>query len=104
MTVPQDWAPDACTLPTEERPLRVAEFDDLFAYVLRSDRREPTYLEIAIPADVEAAARDLARRESECCSFFTFHFDSAGESVIMRIEVSPDQIAVLDAIETRVAR
>ena len=24
-------APDACTLPTAERPLRVAEFDDLFA-------------------------------------------------------------------------
>jgi hypothetical protein len=99
-----DWTPDACTLPTEERPLRVAEFDDLFAYVLRSDRREPTRLEIAIPADVEAAAHDLARRESECCSFFTFHFDSAGENVIMFIDVSPDQIAVLDAIEARVAR
>lgn len=23
------WAPQACTLPTAERPLRVAEFDDL---------------------------------------------------------------------------
>ena len=37
MDVADDWAPDACTLPTSERPLRVAEFDDLFAYVLRSD-------------------------------------------------------------------
>ena len=104
MTAPDDWVSEACTLPTSERPLRLAEFDDLFKYVLRCDRREPTRLEIAIPADVEAAAHDLARRESECCSFFTFDFDSAGENVIMRIDVSPDQIAVLDAIETRVAR
>ena len=41
MAIPDDWAPDACTLPTEERPLRVAEFDDLFAFVVRAERREP---------------------------------------------------------------
>jgi hypothetical protein len=29
------WVPDACTLPTEEVPLRVAEFDALFASTLR---------------------------------------------------------------------
>ncbi|GLZ06587.1 hypothetical protein Acsp03_40530 [Actinomadura sp. NBRC 104412] len=27
----QGWAPQACTLPTAERPLRLAEFDALFA-------------------------------------------------------------------------
>ena len=72
MTVPEDWAPEACTLPTSERPLRVAEFDDLFGLVLRSERvTEATRLDLCAAADVEAAARDLARRESECCSFFT---------------------------------
>ncbi|MGW3610442.1 hypothetical protein ACWD6N_11205 [Micromonospora sp. NPDC005163] len=25
------WVPQACTLPTVERPLRLAEFDELFA-------------------------------------------------------------------------
>ena len=25
------WVPEACTLPTVEQPVRVAEFDELFA-------------------------------------------------------------------------
>ncbi|USX54893.1 hypothetical protein [Lentzea sp. HUAS12] len=29
------WVPDACTLPTADRPFRVAEFDDLLAGVVR---------------------------------------------------------------------
>ncbi len=102
MDVADDWAPDACTLPTTERPLRVAEFDDLFAYLVRSARREPTRLDLVLPSDVDAAARDLARRESKCCSFFTFEFESAGEDVVMHIGVPPEHITVLDAIEARV--
>jgi len=103
MTVPDAWAPDACTLPTSERPLRVAEFDDLFACALRSERLQATRLDLWIPADVESAARDLTHRESECCSFFTFEFDSAGDCVVMHIAVPAAQVEVLDAIEARVA-
>jgi hypothetical protein len=34
------WAPvDACTLPTADQPLRVAEWDDLFATSLRAVER-----------------------------------------------------------------
>ena len=98
-----EWAPDACTLPTPERPLRGAEFDELFASVLRAERRRPTRLDLVLPHDVEAPARDLARRESECCSFFTFDFDSVGDDVVMHIAVRPSQIEVLDAIQARVA-
>ena len=54
--------------------------------------------------DVEASARDLARRESECCSFFAFGFDTAGDDVVMRVGVPPEQVGVLDAIVARVAR
>ncbi len=99
MTTPEDWVPDACTLPTSERPLRVAEFDDLFACVLRSERVQPTQLDLCLPADFESAARDLARRESECCSFFTFDFESIADCVVMHIGVPPSQVEVLDAIE-----
>lgn len=35
----EPWAPHACTLPTEERPLRVAEFDALFAEAVKNVRR-----------------------------------------------------------------
>jgi hypothetical protein len=103
MANPEDWAPDACTLPTTERPLRIAEFDDLFAVVRRSVRPESTRLSLVLPRDNEAAARDLAQRESECCSFFTFEFEPVGDDVMMHIVVPPSQIEVLDAIEARVA-
>jgi hypothetical protein len=37
------WVPDSCTLPTEQVPLPVEEFNDLFTQALRSLRRlEPT--------------------------------------------------------------
>ncbi|HET6741695.1 MAG TPA: hypothetical protein VFH76_22285 [Kribbella sp.] len=39
MTENLTWVPDACTLPTAERPFRVAEFDQLFAEHLRSTDR-----------------------------------------------------------------
>jgi hypothetical protein len=103
MTVPEDWAPDACTLPTAERPLRVAEFDDLFSFVVRAERRDPQRLELVLRRIVEAPARDLARRESECCSFFTFEFAAVDEAVVMRIGVPPEHVAVLDALEARAA-
>ena len=103
MAIPGDWAPDACTLPTEERPLRVAEFDDLFAFVVRAERREPQRLDVVLRRIVEAHARDLARRESECCSFFTFDFEPAGTDVVMHIAVPPEHVAVLDALQARVA-
>lgn len=101
--MPEDWVPDACTLPTSERPLRIAEFDGLLEFVQRSTRREPVLLDLVLPLAVEADARDLARRESECCSFFTFEFDSDAEHVVMQIGVPPEQIAVLDTIESRVS-
>ena len=102
MAIADDWVPDACTLPTSERPLRVAEFDELFTFVVQSERREPTQLDLVLPRDIEAKARDLARRESQCCSFLTFEFDSAGGETVLHIGVPPEQVGVLDAIETRV--
>ena len=104
MAIPDDWAPDACTLPTAERPLRVAEFDDLFTSVRRSERPRPTLLDVVLPRDIEATGRDLARRESECCSFFTFEFESVGDDVVMHIAVPPEHVEVLDALEVRAKR
>jgi hypothetical protein len=105
MAIPDDWAPDACTLPTAERPLRVAEFDDLFTFVVRAQRREPQRLDLVLRRIVEAQARDLARRESECCSFFTFEFESIGDDsddVVMQIGVPREHVEVLDALEARI--
>jgi hypothetical protein len=103
MAIRDDWTPEACTLPTAERPLRVAEFDDLFTAVRRSERPQPRLLDLALPRDIEVAARDLARSESECCSFFAFEFEDVGDDVVMHIAVPPAHVEVLDALEARVA-
>ena len=103
MSAENDWAPDACALPTSQRPLRVAEFDDLFSHVLSVQRPEPTQLELVLPREAEAAARDLASREAECCSFFTFEFEAARDDVVMRVGVPPSHVEVLDALEARAA-
>ena len=97
------FVPDACTLPTAERPLRLAEFDDLFAAHLRGvARRSPTRLTLALDGDpaTEAAARDLTGRESECCSFFAFTITAAGSAPLdLDVAVPDAQIAVLDGLE-----
>lgn len=99
------WVPDACTLPTAEQPLRVAEFDALFAAALRGvDRLAPTRLRLILDggAEVEAGARDLVARETECCSFFTFTVERVDDGRLhLDVEVPPARLEVLDALATR---
>jgi hypothetical protein len=101
----EDWVPRACTLPTAERPLRVAEFDGLFADGLRGLEREgPTELRLALDPSVEVVARDLAARESSCCSFFTFAFSGGGGGDLrMQVSVPAAQVGVLDGLAARAA-
>jgi hypothetical protein len=87
--------PDACTLPTAERPLRLAEFDALFSTAVREvEAVSPTRARMRLsgPAGIEAVVRDLAGRETQCCSFFTFTVTAqpAGgreEEVVLVLEV-----------------
>ena len=98
-----DWVPDACTLSTVEQPIRVAEFHRFFADAVHSTTRlSPTRLDLQLVADVEAVARDLASRESSCCSFFTFGFDSAGTNLVMQVGAPAAYAEVLDAFPARV--
>jgi hypothetical protein len=101
------WVTDACTLPTAERPLRVAEFDQLFAdSVRRLDRLGPDHLRLQLDGaeQVEATARDLTARETLCCSFFTFAIDRpTAQSLTLDVRVPASRIAVLDALADRAA-
>ncbi|MFI1234402.1 hypothetical protein [Nocardia salmonicida] len=98
-----DWAPDACTLPTVEQPIRVAEFDRFFADSVHSTTRlSPTRLDLHLASDAEAAGRDLAVRESSCCSFFNFDFDTISAGVVMQVGVPATYVEVLDAFVARV--
>jgi hypothetical protein len=95
------WVPDACTLPTVDRPVRVAEFDELFGAALRSTRTTRTSLRIEFGPTVAEWVRDLTDRESQCCAFFDFTIHTEPDRVILDIAVPETQRAILDAIEAR---
>ena len=100
------WVPVACTLPTAERPLRLAEFDQLFADHLRSaDRVGPHTLDLVLTGESRATVTDLTARETECCSFFAFTITEApGNQVRVRVNVPPAYAAVLDGLSERLPR
>ena len=84
--------------------MRVAEFDDLFASSVRCvDRLAPDRLafELDPVAEVAARAADLAVRETECCSFFTFSLVATGGAVRLEVNVPVPYIPVLEALAAR---
>lgn len=97
-----EWGqvPVECTLPTAEQPLRVAEFNDVFALVRAVQRPAPARLLLALrPAPGRAqAVRDLAARESTCCSFFDFTVHDQDDEVVLEVTVPPAQLGVLEAM------
>lgn len=101
----QRWAPAACTLPTGQQTLRLAEFDALFAGSVRDVRRVgSTSLLLTLAGDEGLAdtARELARRESDCCSFFRFSVTRPAPTVVaLLVHVPPAHTAVLDRLATR---
>jgi len=100
------WVPQECALPTAEQPLRVAEFDELFASSLvRAERTAPHRLRLVLAGSAEAVARDLAVRETACCSFFEFTFQPVdGGELAMDVTVPDAYAAVLDSVATRAER
>ncbi|HET6214821.1 MAG TPA: hypothetical protein VFE14_18280 [Micromonosporaceae bacterium] len=101
-----DKIPDACTLPVVERPLRVAEFDALFASSVRAvERVDPSRVRLALAPDAQVAAHaaDLAVRETQCCSFFTFTLTATGGELSLEIAAPPGHAELLDAIVGRIA-
>jgi hypothetical protein len=102
------WVPDACSLPAAERPLRLAEFDDLLASAVR--RVEPvtsTHARLYLTGGTGLAAtvRELTARETECCSFFDFMVTpdavGEGEALILDVKVPAQYADVLHALAGR---
>jgi hypothetical protein len=107
MDIELDLVPDACTLPTAEQPLRLAEFDRLFGSVSAAvERRGPQTARISFPPQPEIAAQaaDLVVRETRCCSFFTFSLTATGGALHLDVTVPESQTAVLESVLGRVER
>jgi hypothetical protein len=90
--------------------LRLAEWDRLFASSLVGVARErQTLLTLTLTASggVAAEVRELAGRESSCCSFFQFTVTPSGERVTVGVgvgvgvDVPPERADALDWIEAR---
>ena len=99
------WVPVvACTLPTVEQPVRVAEFDALFAETLASVDQGPgstARFVLTGGETVAERAQGLADRETGCCSFFTFTITPAADSVDMKVTVPNERAEVLAALVRR---
>jgi hypothetical protein len=97
---------DACTLPTADRPLRRAEFDDLFAHgVTWQERPDATHLVLGLRPEPAVAGQvaDLVVRETDCCSFFTFALTVHGSRLRLEVTVPETYVDVLDGLAARVA-
>jgi hypothetical protein len=98
------WAPDTCALSTEERPLRQADFDDLFtATVTDIERVSSTRARFGLTGGDGLAAQvaDLAERETSCCSFFVFDVERDRERIVLDVRVPPAYAEVLTALLAR---
>ena len=99
-----DWVPEACTLPTAERPLRVAEFDKLFVEaVTEVEMAGPTRIRMRLRPEASIAARaaELSVRETACCSFFTFTLIATGGDLALDITVGDGHVGVLRSLTAR---
>lgn len=101
------WAPSSCTLPTEDQPLRVVEFDSFFSHdAVSLSWVSPNQLRIDVRADPAAASRaaSLAVREAGCCSFFTFALTISAGAVDLVVSTAETHATVLAALGARAER
>lgn len=94
---------DACTLPTAERPLRLAEFDDLFRQTVVAVDRDGLSTRLTLKGDLGLRERvaDLTARESQCCSFFEFTLEGDDDGLMLAIAVPAARGEILDALTDR---
>lgn len=89
-------------MPSAERPLRLAEFEALVgSNLICQDRTDERRLRWLLEAKSEAPIRELADRESECCSFFSFTITADAGGVRVDVEVPGEGTATLDALQAR---
>ena len=92
----------ACTLPTAQRPLRQQELTDLFGeHIVRRERPTATRATLLLEGDAALGerVRDLAARETECCSFFAFDVsEPTPGKVLLQVTVPPAYAEVLTAL------
>ena len=83
---------EACSLTGDDLAVRLAEFRVLFARALSRERIAGRARFRFRGAD-EGVVRDLARREKECCSFWTFGIRGEHGEVVLDVGVESPRFA-----------
>lgn len=93
-------------MPTADRPLRLAEFDTLFATAVSrvEHRGNRVRLHLTGGPGLGDRVRDLAARESACCSFFSFAVDGTDADLTLDIAVPAARVEILDGLVARADR
>lgn len=96
----------ACTLPTVERPVRQAEFDELFKEVARVEEAYPDHIRLHLRRDAAVISRaaSLAAKETGCCSFFSFDLRITKAEAVLSVVTDPGHEDVLTAFADRAKR
>ena len=91
----------SCTLDDQAAVRRNAEFADVIERGLRHRGRTPegvVRLVFINKEGMEADIRALARRESECCGFFSFDVDVNDDDIVLRVAAPHDKTDYLDEL------
>lgn len=91
----------SCSLDEHDAKQRNAEFADVVARGLRHRERPSDYRVRLVFENRQGLGddiRQLARRESQCCGFFSFDLDTTGENIVLQVTAPPDKFAYLDAL------
>ena len=92
-------APIGCTLSSDDRAGRASAWAELLAH---ATDHEPTARGVRMRFDAEprlvSAVADLAVREAECCSFFSFTLTVDAERAWFEVAAPPDGRVVVDAL------
>lgn len=92
----------ACTLTSDQRVERQREMEELArrSVVGREQQGRLVRLHYRHTPQVEAAVRDLVRRESQCCAFLAFDIAVEGARLTLEIRGPEGSEEVLGAIYT----
>jgi hypothetical protein len=104
LTSHADWVPSACTLPTTEQPVRIAQFDDLFRKAVSGvDQPSSGNVRLTLHPSPQNAARAarLAAMESSCCAFFSFDLAIANGELTLSVVARPAHEQILNAFAVR---
>ncbi|OBH91318.1 hypothetical protein [Mycobacterium sp. E2733] len=90
--------PVACTLAASDHAARIAWIEELNATALDSYQRDGRRMRLRYRPDAATQARELVRRERECCRFLHFSTEEDDHAFVVTIDAPADLAAAPDEL------